>query len=238
MPNGKYEPQCGNCVEFVAERSARQNCKRYNFVMPAFSDYVVCADWRSVHSSKGATPFGKTLEGGFLYRWAEYSNEPPQKIGRFDEIQELLLDRSVTLVENPEHGWAIYIPQWDHQLYPQPGETISIGVDGAPSEFTMADIEVTVTYTHRDASGNSRMEDRTEIQLAALPSRDAKELLVQWIELHHGLDKARKSHEQNLANPRFLNKNKTLRLLERITGRPEGRVYFLKAGIGAPSLGS
>lgn len=92
MPNGKYEPQCGNCTSFDGKASGRRHCRLHSFVMPIFSDYVVCADWRSTWSGKGATQF--SLESGRLYRWAEYSGQIPQPIAPFAEIQELLLART------------------------------------------------------------------------------------------------------------------------------------------------
>lgn len=235
MPNGKYEPQCGNCIHFSSDSAGRRNCKLHNFVMPAFSDYVVCANWRSIWNEKGINLFYEILINGFLYRWAEYRFELPRQIGPFEEIQELLLDLSVPLVENPEYGWSIYISAWDQRIFPQLGETVAITLDDISEQFYVADIEITVTYTHREADGKLHMEDRAEIQRAIIPVANAKNL-VEWIERHHDLAEARRNHESNLENPKFLNKNKPLRLFEYLIGKPDRRVYSLRAGIGMPRL--
>jgi hypothetical protein len=237
VPNGKYEPQCGNCISYVTEgRSERRYCRLHDFVMPAFHDYVVCSDWHSVWNESGKNPFGGSLKTGVLYRWDEYTNPLPREIGRFDQVQELLMDRSVTIVENPERGWAIYIPQYDHEFYPSPGETATITLDDTAAEFAVADVEIVVTYTYREADRHLRMEDRAEIQRAAFPVGNARDRLVDWMERHHGLAAARTNHARNLANPRVLNKNKPLRLLEYVTGKPALRLYSLRAGLGVPDL--
>lgn len=235
MPNGKYEPQCGNCKQYVADRPGRRNCSLHDFIMPAFDDYVVCADWRSIHNEGGVDPFRGSLKKGLLYRWSEYARPTPQSIGAFSEIQEFIIDRTVSVIENPQRGWAIYLPQWDHAFYPGPGETLTLDLDGMAVPFVIEDIQIAVTYTFRDGDRPLRMEERAEQQRAAIPLESPRPL-VDWIERHHGVAQARRNHERNLANPRFLNKNKPLRLLENIAGRPDRRSYALKPGVGAPAL--
>lgn len=234
MANGKYEPQCGNCRHYVASRPGRRHCSLHDFVMPVFDDYVVCADWRPVHA-EAADPFGASLEKGLLYRWSEYSRPRPQSIGGFREVQELLLDRTVSVVENPQRGWAIYLPQWDHAFYPAPGEAWELDLDGVAVPLATEDLPIAVTYTFREDDRSLRMEEREEVQRAALPVGSSKPI-IDWIERHHGVAQARRNHERNLANPRFLNKNKPLRLLENIAGWPGRGKYFLKPGLGAPAL--
>src|SRR5712691_5466824 len=107
MPNGKYEPQCGNCTSWQKAERRHGKCSRYEFVMPSFGDYVVCRDWQSIWNKEGKDPFGATLKPGLLYRWHEYSRNPPEPIGRFEEIREFLLDRHMSLFENPDHGWSL-----------------------------------------------------------------------------------------------------------------------------------
>ena len=237
MPNGKYEPQCQNCMSFSTDRPDRRNCTRYDFVAPLFDEYVVCYDWCPKWNESGSNPLTKILERGFIYRWSEYSQKPPLKIGRPEDIQELLLDRTVELVENPDHGWLIYIPDWDHLAYPDPGVQILIAIGDEQTAFLVKDIQAKVTYTTRDPTGSLLSENRSETRRALMPVDGASRVLLQWIDRHHGLSKSREAHERNLANPRFLNKNKPLRLFERITGRPAQGAYALEVGMGVPNVG-
>jgi hypothetical protein len=236
MPNGKYEPQCGNCIHFSAELPARRNCSIHDFVMPLFHDYVLCSDWRAKWNESARHPFGTTIKPGFLYRREEYSRNPPAPVGPFDGIQEILLDRAVEVVENPERGWCIYIPQWDHAFYPPPGENALVLLDNSQGVFLVADIEVLITYTSRSSDGLYRSEDRVELKRAMLPVGNTQEILANWLDRHHGLAKAKTTHQRNLLNPRFLNKNKPVRFLERITGKPQQRIYGLQADIGVPDV--
>jgi hypothetical protein len=231
MPNGKYEPQCGNCIHWDQDRPGRRYCALHDFVMPAFEDYVLCSDWKPRWTPKGVHPIVQTTSPGLLWRWNEH-DAPLRPVGRFEEVQELLLDRPVSIVEDPERGWAIYLPRWDEPLYPGPGESVRVDLDGAPEAFSIADLAVAVMYTRRQDDGSLQIEERAETVRAALPTANAGRSLVDWIERHHGLAQARRNHDRNLRNPRFMNKNKPLRLREFMTGKPDRREYRLRPGMG------
>ena len=141
----------------------------HRFVMPAFSDHVVCHDWRANWKAEWKNPFG-SLEPGYLYRWQEYGRTGPEPIGRFEEIQEFLLDRVMHLYENPDHGWALYPDPWDQELFPGPNEALEIKLDQARVPFSISDVPVTTTYTNRNPDGTLHMENRTETRRIVVPA--------------------------------------------------------------------
>lgn len=230
MGMGDYGEHCGNCDCFDSKRSDHRYCKLHNFVMPIASDNIICADWQ-LHGKNAPKNLTQNLVDGILYLWNPYLYSP-KVIDPFDAIQELLIDIDIPLVENPDYGISIYLSA-HKDIFPASGETVSIGLDQILVEFQMRDIEITMTYTSRNAEGKLDMEDRREVQRAALPINNAgKEALLQWVDRHHNLAESRSRHERNLANPRFLNKNKALRLFEKITGHPKTRSFRLQPGFG------
>jgi hypothetical protein len=234
MGMGDYGEHCQNCNSFNSKRPDRRFCERHNFVMPIVSYYVICANWQSQGKSQ-ENKFVARLEKGFLYAWDPYLRPSPQKLDRFEAIQDLFIDLDVTVIENPEHGFLIYLPQ-RKDAFPEPGETISISIDLVPVEFLIRNIDITVTYTRRNAEGKLDMEDRHEMERVALPLNNGQEVLINWLDKYHNLAEARKKHAHNLANPQFFNKNKPLRLFEYVTGHPKTRSYTLNPGLGVPFI--
>ena len=201
--------------------------------MPTFSAYVVCRDWQSVWNKDANNPFEGTLKPGYLYRWDEYGSVTPQPIGRFEEIQEFRMDREMSLFENPTYGWVLHIPPWEDELFPQPGETFEITLDGSAVRFVVNDAEVSTTYTRREPSGELHMEDRVETRRLAIPVSGHAQTLLQWIERHHNIPEARQNKTESLADPKRLYKDKVLRIMLRVIGLPKrGRYEFV------PSLGA
>jgi hypothetical protein len=234
MPNGKYEPQCGNCTSRKKADSRPGFCSKHEFVMPWFDDYVVCCDWQSIWNKASNNPFGGTLESGVLYRWDEYFRYRPEPIGRFEEIKDFLLDRHWSLFDNPNHGWSVQLAPWDHELFPAPGEALNISLDKTQVPFTVRDAPITTTYTRRLPSGELDMEDRTETKRILLPSQGHEKALLEWIERHYDVSRAREKKAKSLLDPTNLYKDKVLRLMIRIVGTPDnGRYEFLPSPIGA-----
>jgi len=233
MGMGDYGEHCGNCDHFDGKRSDRRFCELHDFVMPIASENVICADWQRL----GGVPknLAQHLADGVLYLWNPYLYSP-KALDRFEAVQELVIDVQVRLVENPDYGFAFYLSACQ-DLFPNPGEVVSIYVDQVPIQFQIHDIEITVTYTSRNSGGELVMEDRREVQRVALPVNEViKQALLQWINEHHDLAAARNMHHRNLENPRFLNKNRALCLLEKITGKPEARLYYLQRGLDVPLI--
>jgi len=202
--------------------------------MPSFGDYVVCRDWQSIWNKEGKDPFGATLKPGLLYRWHEYSRNPPEPIGRFEEIREFLLDRHMSLFENPDHGWSLQLAPWEHELFPEPGEALQIALDEVRVPFSIKDAPVTTTYTHRLPSGELHTEDRVETKRVIAPADDHVQSLLQWIEHHHDLPKARAKKAKSLLDPRNLYKDNVLRLMVRVVGAPDkGRYAISPSSFGA-----
>ncbi len=230
MGMGDCGEHCKNCDYFDSQLSERRFCKLHNFVMPIASDNIICADYQN-YGKNAPKSLTQNLVDGILYFWNPYLYSP-KAIEPFDAVQELLIDIGVTLVENQDYGISIYFSDYK-DIFPAPGEMVSIDLDQIPVEFQMRDIEIIMTYTSRNADGKLDMEDRREVQRAALPINNAgKEVLLLWIDRHHNLAEARNIHGRNLANPRFLNKNKALRLFEKITGTPKTRSFTLQPGFG------
>jgi hypothetical protein len=174
------------------------------------------------------------LEAGVLYRWDEY--KPVTKVGPFDEIQDLLLHRSIEVVEDPTIGWLISLPQWDYFLYPAVGAEMMIALDDEVVSFDVKDVETLVVYSYSDSNLGLRKEEKLEVKRAAVPVGSGAAQLSRWLDRHHGLDASRRAHQRNLDNPRFLNKNKPVRFFEFMVGKPDERQYALKPGLGVPLL--
>lgn len=231
---GDYGEHCGNCDYFDGKRPEHRFCKLHDFVMPIASDNIICADWQ-LHGKNAPKNLTQNLVDGILYLWNPYLYSP-KAIDQFEVIQEPLIDIDIPLVENPDYGFSIYLSGYK-DIFPALGEIVSIVFDQIPVEFQMRDIEITMTYTSRNTDGKLDMEDRREVQRAALPINNAgKEVLLQWIDRHHNFAQVRNIHERNLENPRFLNKNKALRLFEKITGNPKTRSFTLQPGFGVPLI--
>jgi hypothetical protein len=229
---GDYGEHCRNCDFYDSKRSDRRFCQSHDFVMPITSDNIICADWQ-LHGKNMPKSLTQNLVDGVLYLWNPYWY-PPKALDQFDRIQELLIDLDVSLIENPDYGFSIYLSAYK-DIFPVPGEIVSIGLDQVPVEFQMRDIEITMTYTRPNSEGGLDMENQREVQRAALPINNAgKEAILQWIDRHHNLAESRSKHGRNLANPRFLNKNKPLRLFEKITGNLKTRIFSLQPGLGVP----
>lgn len=136
MPNGRGSPQCYNCDFYTTSQDAR-NCRKHNFVMPTITSEVLCNDWKHAGSRK---PF-PSLSPGFLYYYSYASQNRPEPLYHFDQLQQQLIFSSVWLSKDQEYGWAIHLNQYDYKNFPGPGEQVTIGVDEKELQMNVIDVE-------------------------------------------------------------------------------------------------
>ena len=210
--------QCDGCTAFDASASDRRYCKKHNFVMPEFNDYLVCADWRFRFTPEPPRPFGDSLETNILYWWNELYY--PHPVDRFELIQELRLHRRVAIAPHPKHTWIILIPPWDTNIYPAPDSTFALQLGNQIAMFTLIDAEIETLYTTA-AAGDKKLqvEKHKEDRRVAVPSREHVQLFIKWIDRHFGIEDSINQYY------------KEARLLHgRIIGVPDRGSLGLKAG--------
>ena len=223
--------QCATCVEFDAALQGRRHCKKHDFVMPEFADYVVCADWHLANPGV-SIPFEGGLEKNILYWWNDVYY--PHPIDQFAHLQELRIHRVIQIAKHPNYGWLIIIPRQDGHLYQTPGGSITLQLDNESAVFSLADEEIDTYFTSGTDRKKQRVGMRTEAHRIAAPQKSDLPLFVEWIDLHFGIEGAgQKTQKDALSNI-----PEALRLYGRIVGSPDHGNMKLMAGFIRESANS
>ena len=105
MPNGAGSPYCGNC-RFIVTSDDKKECGLHDFIIPKCSLDILCKDYQH-YKSHSEHHFG-SLSPGILYHYSYASNQQPIPLDKFEHFKRLIEYIVLTLVDDPEFGWAIY----------------------------------------------------------------------------------------------------------------------------------
>lgn len=217
--------QCLSCTAFDTSVPNRRYCKKHNFVMPEFNDYLVCADWQFRHIPEPPKPFVDSLDADTLYWWNDIYY--PHPVDRFESIQELRLHRAVAIAPHPQHTWIVIIPPWDTNIYPAPDSKVALQLEDKAALFTLIDAEIDTYYTTSSGDRKLHVKVRKEARRIAVPSRAHVQIFSKWIDRYFGIeDSIRQFYKE-------------ARLLHgRIVGIPDRSNLRLKAGLFRESANS
>lgn len=129
-------PQCETCTFFKSNAPNQRHCNQHDFVMPRADWYMVCGDWQ--HDGE-SSPLVADCETGALYYYTrDGSRMQAQLLGRFEQLQRLIT--SVRVRYDTEYGWIID-PRRAADLFPQPGERLTIQLHQQPFTFEAIQVE-------------------------------------------------------------------------------------------------
>ena len=146
MPNGAYNPQCGNCDSFRYRRNGRC-CRTHRFIMPALSE-LICTDYTHAGTT---TSFTDSLAPGELYYYSYASAAPPQSLGGFAELQAPLFH--VQIRSDTELGWVMYTQPNDP--FPDVDHDCTLVIEQQIAPFRVVERERTL------ATGGTRLADKS-----------------------------------------------------------------------------
>lgn len=199
MPNGPYEPQCHSC-EFFNSRPNRRNCSKHDFVFPEIGSEVICRDYQ-IESSLGkdenlygyilklmASDWFRSMARGLLYCWGEVL----QPLDRFSALQNLIVE--VTINEDPEFGWSIYIHEFKREFFPTPRTSLTVDLDGELHEAMIVDAKrLRIAFVHRTLFGRWKRGTRLEQRMIRLT--DSHQPLYDWVDRHYRMETLFREYE-------------------------------------------
>lgn len=150
MPNGRGSPDCHIC-KFVVSNEDRKECSKHKFVIPRISSEKLCCDWQH-NETHTRRPFPKLLPG-VLYYYSYASIQKPEPLDTFEHFNKSIEYFFVSLCDDLEYGWSLYLRQTDYKYFPTPGGKVTLQLNNTESEFEIVD----ATRIH--SQGCTRQED-------------------------------------------------------------------------------
>lgn len=135
MANGTGFPDCNSCRYYVSVEE-RKECGKHNFIIPKGCSEILCKDYQ--HYKSHSEHHFRSLSPGILYHYSYASNQQPIPLDKFDHFKKPIEYIILTLVDDPEFGWAIYYvnpnPNSDYRLESK----VTIQIDNKKFLFEVA----------------------------------------------------------------------------------------------------
>lgn len=116
MPNGKGFAQCGECLNFVADR--KQHCKKHNFDFPLIliGYEFLCKDYAPAYNySEKPSNEMQSLEAGNLFYYCCQGERNYKKLEKFTELENAIY--GIHLLDDRRYKWLFEVKDYQKDLW-------------------------------------------------------------------------------------------------------------------------